>query len=343
METVRRLHRTGGGLLHGQPGGRRPLGHPGGHSAQGSRRERGDARRGGERGSPARGSLSLPPTPSLTGAASLPAPPQTPLPWRLIRNSEHLQAEGCLPRETLPPTPTCPGPSQAPQLLPGGSASRESRGTSGAPGAWQLDSRVRGWPRQLPAVPSTKGPGDRARKGLRPGTCSAAPRRAVLLCLILTRSLPGGCCGPRFTGLPMGPAERRLCLPITVSQSSKDTGVCSGCGGQPNTLTPAACLFSKQRRGGQWPGTTAVCWPRLCQAACPETRPSKCGLSSSTVRNAEPRPTPDLLKWNLRHKEIPRAFDTHSDLRSSGLGPCPDPFITQARKLKPRDTVTCPK
>ena len=146
-----------------------------------------------------------------------------------------------------------------------------------------------------------------------------------------------------FHRVTHGPAERRLRLPITLWRSSKDTGACSGRGGHPNTLTPAACLCSKQRRGGRWPGTTAACWPCLCQAACPETRPSKCGLSSGTVRNAEPRPTRGLLKRKLRHKEIPRAFDTHSDLRSPGLGPCPNPFITQARKLKPRDTETCPK
>lgn len=116
----------------------------------------------------------------------------------------------------LPPTPTSPGPSQAPQLLPrgsthsGGPASRtpgiaELLGLRGTPGAvtWQLDSRMRFRPRQLPGCALHKG--DWAREGLaaRPLLCGPAQSR---LALLNPHNKPArGCCGPHFTGLPTGP------------------------------------------------------------------------------------------------------------------------------------------
>ena len=109
-----------------------------------------------------------------------------------IRNSKHLQAEGCLLREMLSlPLPASPGLSQAPQLLPrgsthsGGPACRtpgiaELLGPRGTPGAvtWQLDSRMRRWQRQLPGCTLHKG--DWAQEGLAARHLLCGPAQSLL-------------------------------------------------------------------------------------------------------------------------------------------------------------------
>lgn len=205
LRDVRSLHRTGGGLLHGQPGRRRPLGHPGGHSARGSRREQADARQGGERGSPAERSLSLPPHP-LTHWGCFPA--HSPTNHIAMATDHDLRAPpgGKLsPRGNAPPHPHLPRPLAGPPAAPRGPRLQGEQRDLGSPGGLAAGLQDEGVAAAAPSCALHKGDRGQDSRGSAAGHLLCGPAQSRPALSNPHNKPVGGCCDPRFTGLPTGP------------------------------------------------------------------------------------------------------------------------------------------
>lgn len=196
-----------------------------------------------------------------------------------IRNSKHLQAEGCLLREMLSlPPPASPGLSQAPQLLPrgsthsGGPACRtpgiaELLGPRGTPGAvtWQLDSRMRRWQRQLPGCTLHKG--DWAQEGLAARHLLCGPAQSLLALFNPHNKPTRGVLWPPFhrvtyEALLRGAFVSQHRVLTTLPWSSKDSHVCSGCCSQQSTHTNSLSLLQAAPGEGGDRGTTVLATSR---------------------------------------------------------------------------------